>query len=1299
MESSEKPQPLLQRPESAGIEITDFSFSKPVSHKPSYSRNRTKQPTISHPAIDNARSSRESMGEEAGCNQLTRPDTPLDTRSVVKEGVSRVPILAKQPVFTQPPSRLSTLAEPNKESGRRSAPGDPWKQGFGQEHAVISPRPNEPTGADSPRVTIGPAGRIVNPSQECVVDIEKTSKADFALPEPSQVQAARRERQEAPENPPSREPFKPMHNQLLASKRRQAPEKEACSKPLVPLVAGKNGVQLSEDDLFELLITRMRQREESEHAAAVLQRQVTNENEALKKDNSNLQDGLKKCQGQLAKTSSESRSQRAQIDKWKAKLGTFKGVLNELGREYGAVREQAEELKEATMSLDREKREIQNSLDEIRLRVSDSAETIQDQRERLSLSEGTIASLREALDHSEKRGDLVKSQLSNEQKRIATLETYIQNESQSQSRCLALVRNDQGKITEKLDIACELFTTSCSKSQDNILSKLSPALEHCLASVQGLKEQCSAETTNVQDFTNSVHEATSRFTSLAGQVANDVDRSTELSKDVLRALQEAVQAIEGNLGPHSSIFEQLANSDGCYGNLQRQVQNLEPVIGSLDASIKAVGITETDLVRGLETFSHRLAEARIPAGNPVLEMEVSKRFAENTQLQLQLKEISIEVESLRKQLANKSSENEHLQHALTETVTSEKTCKSQNARLEIEKTALRGELQFLEQRIRNELGSVNIKLQDQMKAGFEGQIQGLKTEKAMLERDFNNLQAQLATVQISLTETEKTTEDERLQKASMLQESKKRIEELTISCSEFIAEAKAYKVETNLLKSSEASLSAEKDKLLKQLEEAEGKTSELEASLGLKTESGMLKDKAIQEAEKRAEVFELETAKKNEELSATKENLAMLKSRSSALEKVGEEADAEIISLLRRAQEAESWQATIREGFAKVIEVHPDEPFENTWQRLEDIIQSSLPRPSITYDAYCTKPHGTGDMEGTEGSNLRLGPREEKHENLSETIESKKGTLKTAEDMQTDGNLPPSNSSPLKALKHGDCVDSLPKFPAGHSHIVPFSLLHDRLSRENSLSLFNDPAELEMLFVSTPDIQGALPDDATKKAQERQMVPAETFEMGRDLNEPSPVLGMQPASANDSKSGRSQSALGNIGSLLVDKSAKNEQFNTKRKVVSFEGTRVITQTEIGKARRMSDATDNSSGGDSESKAVKRTQQRTYSRLRQSVAQSETSIETTTEMQPASKSTVKKSQQGSMNKADHSSNANPRPLKRPRNAADGPERRLSPKGLASVSSRSGATAGQANTVRGRSKRRTRGKMPDTFIVQP
>jgi hypothetical protein len=434
--------------------------------------------------------------------------SPLNPRNVRKEGIPKPSSPARQSVYSRPSSRLSTAAETNKDSGSRSAPGDLVKQSFGQEKAVIVARPNEPTG--TPRKTTGPAGRAVDTSQERVVDIEKTDEADSALPDPPQVQQPRRGRHGIPEFPCSRVPLKPINSQLQASKRRYAPEKEASSKQQAPLVGGKNGVQLSEDDLFELLITRMRQREESEQAATVIQRQVTDENTGLKEENLNLQDRLKKCQGQLSKTSSESRFQRAQIDKWKAKLGTFKGVLNELGREYGVVREQARELKEATMSLDKEKSEIQHSLDEIRLKVSNSAETIQDQRERLSISEATVAGLREALDHSEKRGDLVKTQLSNEKKRIATLEAYIQNESQSQSRHLALVRNDQRKMAEKLDSACELFTTSCFKSQDNILSKLSPALERCLASVQGLKEQCCAGTMNIQDFTNSVHEATSR---------------------------------------------------------------------------------------------------------------------------------------------------------------------------------------------------------------------------------------------------------------------------------------------------------------------------------------------------------------------------------------------------------------------------------------------------------------------------------------------------------------------------------------------------------------------------------------------------------------------------------------------------------------------------------------------------------------------------------------------------------------------------------------------------------------------
>ncbi|KAJ5773066.1 hypothetical protein N7457_007962 [Penicillium paradoxum] len=1277
MESSEKLRPLLRRPESSAIDVVDFSFGKPASHKPFSLRNMPKQAPITHPQIDDTQPSGEQTGEGTGISlQLAQPATMLNTAHSKEKATTDGQNPARQSLLHQPIRRRSMTAGSSKEMCGGSAIE---KAAFGQSQVSVVAQPSEPTRVNTPRQNIGPAGKGAVLVQHGVDEIEGTSEASSALPEPA-IQHSHRERQETAENQVPRVPLKPIHNQLQALKRYRASEKESNTKSQAALIGTKHSVQLSEDDLFELLIKRMKQREETEHAATLIQRQVKNENSALKEQNLVLQDRLKKCQGQLAKTSSESRAQRAQIDKWKEKLGMFKGILNELGREYGVVREHSKVLKETTVSLAKEKSEIQQNLVDIKLQVSNYAEKIQGQRDKLLNSETTVSRLKEALNHSEKRGELIKAQLSNEKRRIATLENYIQNESQSQARYLALVRNDQRKMAEKFDSACELFITSCVKSQDVILSKLSPKLEQCVDSVQKLQNQCVTEAINVQDFTKSVEQASFGLNSLAEQVARDVDRGTEINKSVFQALQEALQAIEANLGPCSSIFKQLANTESCYGNLQRQLEVAEPMLGTLGNSVKAIETTEIDLMRGLEMFGQKLSEARIPAGNPVLEMEISNKFAENTQLQLQLQESTTQVESLRKQLATRSSENQHLQHTLTETVTKEQASKSQISRLEIEKTALRGELQLLEQRIREELGIASMKLQDQMNARFTEQVHDLEREKTKLKRDCDHLQLQLENVQNSLAETEKTAEGQRMRQDSMLEESKKRMETLNDSCSKYIAEAKANEAESKLLRDSGASLRKENDSLLEQLQRVKGKTTELEAILAKKTESETLKAKAAQEAETKANLLELEAAQATGELKAMTESLAMLKSRSSALEKVGEEADAEIVSLLRRAQEAESWQATIREGFAKVIDVQPDEPFEQTWQKLEDMLQSSLARSLIAHDASCAKLQHTDSTEATQKVNIPLDKLKGKDDHAVEIDQSDKGVGPAA------GNLSPKIGSPSKALKHGHSVDSPPKRPPGLGHIVPFSSVHDRLSREDSLSLFNDPAELEMLFMSTPDFQGGLMQgDTLKGAQEPQMVPVDSQTTSREHNLSNPALKKQPSG---NESAMPPSTIEKFENSSIDASARTELPKTKRKVVSFEGTRIFTETEVGRARRMSDATDNSSGRESESAALKKTQKRTYSRLRQSVAQEESSIETTTDVQRGKKTLEEKSQRGTINKANHSSRSNPRPPKRPRNEAHDPGRRLSPQGLASGSSRSNA-ADQISGTRGRGKRRTRG----------
>jgi hypothetical protein len=516
-----------------------------------------------------------------------------------------------------------------------------------------------------------------------------------------------------------------------------------------------------------------------------------------------------------------------------------------------------------------------------------------------------------------------------------------------------------------------------------------------------------------------------------------------------------------------------------------------------------------------------------------------------------------------------------------------------------------------------------------------------------------------------------------------VKQSESRIDELNESCSKYIAEAKASEVESRISKSSEACLRLENEKLIQELDQFKQRTAELESNLELKIQSESTKDEVAREAERMLKSLEVETSHKDKELEATKERLNMLRSRSAALEKIGEEADAEIVSLLRRAQEAESWQATIREGFAKVMEVHSDEPFERTWQKMEDIMQSLVVQ-STTNDVFDANAHTEKNCADKDGdSPVEVGEGGAK--DISTAVLDKRLS-------QTGGVLPTiicGSSKPVQL----DNIDSLPKLPAEHGHIVPFSSIHDRLSREDSLSLFNDPAELEMLMMSTPDLLGTVgvrptvPGDAPKGTQRLEKL-SETVNEGIENSDA--ILAKKPTEAEGASAGRAKSALEKVHDPFTEGSVKSETSNTKRKVVSFEGTtRVITQTDVGRTRRMSDATGNSSGKESESKGMKRPQKRTYSRLRQSVAQEETSVESNINMGSANPNSAVIPQNTSIEMADGLS-ANQKPPKRSRNIADGSERRPSPKGLASGSSRSNLV-GQAANARGRAKRRTRGKI--------
>lgn len=517
-----------------------------------------------------------------------------------------------------------------------------------------------------------------------------------------------------------------------------------------------------------------------------------------------------------------------------------------------------------------------------------------------------------------------------------------------------------------------------------------------------------------------------------------------------------------------------------------------------------------------------------------------------------------------------------------------------------------------------------------------------------------------------------------------------RIDELNKTCSEYGGQIKTNEVEARVSKCSETSLQAAQEQLTRQLDQARRKNSELETHLALKNQSETIKQKEEHEFEKKLKSLETEAVQRAEEFQATKQSLEMFKSRSAALEKSGEEADAEIVSLLRRAQEAESWQVTIGEGFAKVTEMHSDEPFERTWQKIESLL------PNLIAQATCSMNDATGTrvVDDITGSNNLPGLKESHDDKVSATGPDKR-PFRASQDAQAVEPSSSKDCSSPKSVNHTGCVPSVPKVSVGHSHIVPFSSVHDRISQEDSLPFFHDAAELEMPMMSTPDLQGHfLPKspvlaDAPTDVQEDPRIITKSEEMNTDILNPAHI------GVGGITSGLSKPGLAKARGSCENEATESEQFKSKRKIVSFEGTGVFNQTEVNKVRRMSDATDNSCEGESESKELKRTQKRTYSRLRQSVAPEDTIFEPNSQTQLGTTDLPGMAQQALQKTTEHASPPQ-KPSKRPRKAGDGPGRRLSPKGLAS-GSRTNVPSQTSNT-RGRVKRRTQGSVFSLDITE-
>ena len=275
--------------------------------------------------------------------------------------------------------------------------------------------------------------------------------------------------------------------------------------------SNKSGLhQLTEDTLFEMLIGRIRQREENEIAVANLQRRIEFQNLELRQENHDLHQQLETGHLQLERMDTEIKKNQARLHDWKLKIRKFKQVVDELGHDHDILKDENERFKATAASLEKERSDLFQAVDDAKLQIARAEETAEEQRKEIAEKEKTIALLQQSLTAAQDQDECTKAELISERNRSAALESYIQNYAIAQAKQIGLIRDNQVKLAQDLEKELSSVVFNMTTVKDDTLSETRAAFETCHASIQALTEKFSEKRLEVQEFKDSTQYVLSR---------------------------------------------------------------------------------------------------------------------------------------------------------------------------------------------------------------------------------------------------------------------------------------------------------------------------------------------------------------------------------------------------------------------------------------------------------------------------------------------------------------------------------------------------------------------------------------------------------------------------------------------------------------------------------------------------------------------------------------------------------------------------------------------------------------------
>ncbi|GCB20730.1 hypothetical protein AAWM_03615 [Aspergillus awamori] len=1183
---------LMERPQSPGIDMAAFCFQRPTQGPNSFSLQPAK------------RSSLNTMPPRSDARLAGGTDVSLVTREGPGDGSSSYPVNSNIRTRTlKMVSRIGPLEAQGPETTSLEATERRVHAGHNphvlHSAAISVPQGGQRSSAESRPVSSGIAALDRSTTslrhRKNTERIEATEHGNKA----SNTSISREPLRRPGQSRAIEQTLSVATNQTSRITKRHRSSKKSAR---LPSTGGSEDGEpkLSEEDLFQLLISRIRDREKGAILASKLKQQMEAKITQAAEENNILKGQLEESCQKIQKQSSQLEAYKSRMETWRSKFAKFRSFLNDFGCDFQNLRGEAIKLKGTRKELLSERNEINTSIKEAREQLAKASTDAEHRRGDLIKVESQNELLRQSLKDAGETSDQLLRQLSDEKKRSGLLEVHIQNCSRAQSTKLDKIMSHQREMIGGFDAALISLSHQHVASIKSLQEGLSCDFSGCLALLRELQGSISSGKADATACTDIIHAFAARMDSAMHQLNAGIGKGTEATAGLTENLKAQTEIIGKHIVSDTELAAKISKDSENNESLQNTLRTMAAANENITLSMKGLEARESGLLNHLTALESSLSAIKLPDQRELLKDE-KRRFEQTiAEMKSKIQSLSEQSKSAEEALRTKDLENQALRGSLeiAESKANDNDCRVR--RYEAEVTALKDEVKFVESRVRKELSRASVVSRERDRARYDQQLHKVLREKSEVESNLSKVSKQLAETRLDLTECEDKMKHRVNELELMLESKEKKNEALRYDISETKSKLEIEKHEAARLAEVASFSATEQASLHRQIEEAAQRISSLEDECRRISKEGL---ESVEDIQSKHDMLYQNLQKKEDECLLIQSQLKATMSEKADLECHKGRVAEEIKSLLRRVQESDNWMKKLKATLGQAGLVTPDQPASEAWSSLETILRTVISRDA-TRDSLDTSPGGKQDVSC---SKARTSTPQKSLVGLGQEVYKATEVIYKAESFQASIV---SSPFPAKANLTEKGPAKQPLQSAQNPNIVPFSSFHQQSPTDSSV-FGNDQDDLAAMLMLSSEQRFSNEAHSTSRPDETQVARTTNFVVQETPTRTNTAHITAKGASNTVKDklprSKPQSMKDEKG---VDTKINREGKETRSKAVTFGAQ---SPTSLGQKRKSS-AGSNISSGNWQSQPLEeedrpaRLNRRTYARARQPVSRTLADVE-------------------------------------------------------------------------------------------